>query len=259
LLPDFRRFADRTRAIDKAWSSCASSGDTWNRTGVAWGTNNAPVQVGNAAGVLGVQKPGHDHPENPCTAATEKIVADLAHHLGLPVPPVTLWDRGPSAGAPRYVAVSAWAYTAPLQWGQVEPHLTANQRAALVPWASVMLPFEAWIGAQDRQNAGNVLVALAAGGETLGAWIDYAFSLDHTWKGTHIQQCHVAPLYPPLGSAMRDVSEELADKVAAMDNAAIEGIVNRVPSEYLPRPVADNIIRNLISRRAGLRGLWAGP
>src|SRR5260221_12834623 len=106
LLPDFRRFADATRAIDSGWSSCASSGDIWNRTGVVWGTNNAPIQVGNATSVLGVQKPGHDHPDNPNTAATEKIVADLAYHLRLPVPPATLSDRGAAAGAPRYVAVS---------------------------------------------------------------------------------------------------------------------------------------------------------
>jgi hypothetical protein len=45
----------------------------------------------------------------------------------------------------------------------------------------------------------------------------------------------------------------VADKIAAVDNALIEGIVNRVPSEYLPRNVAENIIRNLISRRATLR------
>jgi hypothetical protein len=253
LLPDFRRFAERTKAVDAAWSSCPSSGDRWTRTGVAWGTNNAPVQVANASGLLGVQKPGHDHPDNPYTAATEKIVADLAYNLGLPVPPVTLWDRGTAAGSPRYVAVSAWAYTGALQWGQVEAHFTPNQRNELLPWASAMIPFETWLAAQDRQNAGNMLAALGPGGETLGAWIDYAFSLDYVWKGNHMPDCQVTALYPPVGAPVRDVMIAVADKIAAVDNALIEGIVNRVPSEYLPRNVAENIIRNLISRRATLR------
>jgi hypothetical protein len=119
VLPDFRRFADATKAIDARWSSCASSGDAWVPTGIGWGnTNNRPIQVATASGLTGVQKPGHAAPSNPHTAATEKIVGDLAHQLRLPVPPVTLWDRGAVAAAPRFVAVSAWAFTDALTWGQ---------------------------------------------------------------------------------------------------------------------------------------------
>jgi hypothetical protein len=129
-LPDFRRFAAATQAIDQTWSSCDSTNDAWAPTGIAWGTNNGPLQVKNAAGVVGVQKPGRDGVTNPYTAATEKIIADLAHQLKLPVPPVTLWDRGQAAGAPRYVAVSAWAYENTLTWAQAEPGLDAAQKAA---------------------------------------------------------------------------------------------------------------------------------
>jgi hypothetical protein len=256
VLPDFRRFADATRAIDKRWSTCACSGDAWVPTGIGWGhTNNRPVQVATPSGLIGVQKPGLVSPTNPNTAATEKIVADLAHHLGLPVPPVTLWDRGASASPPRFVAVSAWAYTNALTWGQADPGMSPQQRTELVPWASAMVPFESWISAGDRQNPGNMLVGISPGGEVLGAWIDYAFALDFVWKGNHMTQCDVPPLYPAVGLPLRDVMIEVADGIVGMDNAIIEGIVNRVPSEYLPRAVADNIIRNLLSRRASVRAL----
>jgi len=127
---------------------------------VDWKTNNGPIQVKNAAGMLGVQKPGHGNPTNPHTAATEKIVADLAYLIKLPVPPVTLWDRGASSGMPQYVAVSAWAYADALTWQQGEAGLQAAERATLVPWVSAMMPFEAWISADDRQNGGNVLLGL---------------------------------------------------------------------------------------------------
>lgn len=256
VLPNFRRFADATRAIDVRWSSCACSGDAWAPTGIGWGhTNNRPVQVTTPSGLIGVQKPGHGNPTNPQTAATEKIVADLAHHLGLPVPPVTLWDRGTSAPLPRLVAISAWAYTNAITWGQAEPGMTPPQRAALVPWASAMVPFECWISAADRQNPGNVLIGVDPSGEVLGAWIDYSFALDHIWKGNNMPQCHVPPMYPPVGAALQDAMIEVADRIVGIDNATVEGIINRIPSEYLPRPVADNIARNLLSRRAGVRAL----
>jgi hypothetical protein len=119
-----------------------------------------------------------------------------------------------------------------------------------------MVPFESWIGAEDRQNPGNVLIGEDANGEVLGAWIDYAFSLDHTWKGNHIPACHVPPAYPQVGAAPAlDIMIEVADRIVGMDNALIEGAVNYIPSDYLPRGIADNIIRNLLSRRASVRAL----
>jgi hypothetical protein len=250
-LIDFRCFAPKTAAIDKAWCECASSGDQWKPTGVAWATNNGPVQLDNGSGVLGVQKPGDARVlNNPFTAATEKIVADLAYVLGLPVPPVTLWDRGQSAGAPRFVCISAWAFEQTLQWGQAEAGVTELQRNALLAWASAMMPFEAWISAQDRQNPGNMVVGLSPAGEIGGAWIDYAFSLDHIWRGNIVAGCAILPLYPPFANPEEEMVKMTVDRISGLDDAVIEGIVNRIPAEFLPRPVAENVIRNLLARRA---------
>ena len=161
-------------------------GDVWTPTGRSWHTNNGPIQVRNGAGLVGVQRPGHGNPSNPHTAATEKIVADLAHLVGLPVPPITLWDRGEAASLPRYVAVSAWAFADAATWAEGSPALTPQDQASLLPWASAMIPFEEWIAAQDRQNAGNVLITKRANGDVAGAWIDYAFALDHSWRGNQM-------------------------------------------------------------------------
>ena len=226
-------------------------------TDIKWASENGPIQVVNAAGLRGVQKPGHDHPRNPHTAATEKIVADLAHALKLPVPPVTLFDRGPAiTQPPRYVAISAWAYDDVLTWGQADPSVTEEQRAALAVWASAMLPFESWIAADDRHNPGNMLVGTAPDGTIVGAWIDYAFSLDLFWRGNLVEPCHVGKMYPPVAAQPDPAAmKEVAERISAMENATVEEIVNRVPAEYLPRASADNIVRNLLARRASVRAL----
>jgi hypothetical protein len=256
-LKDFRCFAPSTKAVDEAWPKSALSNDTWTNHGLSWKTNTGPVSVVNSAGLVGVMKPVNNSPTNPQTAATEKIVADLAFAIGLPVPPVTLWDRGASV-SPRYVAISAWAYDNFLTWGQAAPALTPNQKAELLPWASAMLPFEAWISAQDRTNEGNVLIGVSSSGELLGAWIDYAFSLDYAWKGASLPHCQIPPIYPPVGAVSEEAMVEVSDRIIGLENGAIEGIVNRIPSECLPRVTAENIIRNLVSRRIGVRGLFPG-
>lgn len=251
----FRRFAAATCAIEAAWSTTVSSGDTWKETGIRWTTNNGPSQMANASGMLGVQKPGISGASNPHTAATEKIVADLAYKVGLPVPPVTLWDRGAAADDPRFVAISAWAFQQPFTWAQIETLLTHAQRQQLIRPASAMIPFEVWINADDRHNAGNVLVGFESE-EAIGAWIDYAFSLDYLWKGNVCPGCAVTPMYPQVGVADTVSMKSTADRIAAVDSKTIEEIINRVPSGYLPRGVADNIILNLLARQTGVRSLW---
>lgn len=254
-LPNLRQFAASTQAVDAAWSTSACSADVWNQTGTAWQTNNAPKQVANGSGMLGVQKPGRDNPDNPYTAATEKIVADLAHLLGLPIPPACLFDSG-EGSTPRYVAISAWAYAAPLTWGQADALLTPVQKDSLRTEASAMIPFESWIAAEDRSNAGNVLVNVEANSDVHGAWIDYAFSLDHVWKGNQGAPCNVGGMYPPVGAPINEFVTEVAQRIVALTDDSIQRVVNRIPSEYLPTAVGGNIVRNLLDRRAIVRRLF---
>jgi hypothetical protein len=119
-----------------------------------------------------------------------------------------------------------------------------------------MMPFEAWISADDRQNGGNVLLGHSPSGAIGAAWIDYAFALDHVWKGNNVSGCNVPPMYPTLGAPSVDIMKAVAQSIAELERAAIEGILNRIPPSFLPRNVADSIGRNLLSRRAGVRALW---
>jgi hypothetical protein len=218
---------------------------------MSWATNNGPVQVSNQGGFLGVQKPGRDGVTNPHTAATEKIIADLASAVGLPIPPVTLWDRGGAAGDPRFVAISAWAFSSALTWAQAETLLSAEQKLSLAGAASAVLPFEVWVSAQDRQNPGNMLVdGDLIGNQARGAWIDYSFSLDYVWKGNLDVSTSVPPIYPPVGALDVSRAREAATAISEVDPATIESIVNRVPEDYLPKAAGQNIIRNLLARQA---------
>jgi hypothetical protein len=184
-------------------------------------------------------------------AAREKIVADLAYLLGLPVPPVTLWNTGGGT----YAAVSAWAFEKPSTWGHVKGSFPGAAAAALVPAMSAMLPFEAWIDAQDRHNDGNVLLTVASSGEPLAAWIDYAFSLDYVWNGNLVNACALPQQYPPFGNPDPAVMREVAGKIAAVKDEEIERLVKRIPEDCLPKDVAGAICSNLSARRSVVRGL----
>jgi hypothetical protein len=256
LVDDLRRFAPKTKAIEAAWSGAASSGDVWSPTGVRFGTSCEPVQVRNAAGLLGVKKPGAGIDRvYPYMPATEKIVADLAFALGLPVPPVTLWNAGDGKGGPLYHCVSAWAFTAPVTWSQVKDKFPGASAAALIPAMSAMVPFETWIDAKDRHGE-NVLLAAEPAGRPVVAWIDYAFSLDFVWKGNPTPIGALAPHNPPFGSPDRDVMIEVADRISAIDDGIVEEIINRIPADCLPQAVAKSICSNLLVRRKPLRALW---
>jgi hypothetical protein len=255
-LPEgFRRFAPSTCAIDAVWSTIASSGDSWKETGIRWGTNAGPSQLENGNGMFGVQKPGKPRPTNKYTAATEKIVADLAFVLELPVPPVTLWDRGENAD-PRYVSVSAWAFEQPFTWREIETFLTRDHLQQLIRPASAMLPFEEWVSASDRQNDGNVLVGFGPDNEALGAWIDYAWALDYIWQGNNRPNCRVRDMYPRVGNLDTHATKATADRIASVDSKTIEEIINRVSSDYLPTGVAESILRNLLLRQPAVHKLW---
>lgn len=127
--------------------------------------------------------------------------------------------------------------------------------AALVPAMSAMVPFEAWIAAGDRQNGGNVLVAVLPTGEPVAAWIDYAFSLDHAWERNLHTTCTLPPCYPPLGEPDPAIMKEIACRIEAMKDEEIEGVVNRIPGNCLEKAVRDSICANLLERRAAVRGL----
>jgi len=154
----FRRFSAEIEALARAWSTSAVSTDTWTPTGKSWGSNSNPIMVVNQNSLQGVAKPGSPRPDKVLRAANEKICSDLAYMLNLPIPPVTLWDRGNGFVGERYCAISAWAFAQCIEWPAAKPKLSAAQIDQAKHIAGAMKVFDTWTASSDRNDA-HVLVA----------------------------------------------------------------------------------------------------
>src|SRR5712671_187971 len=106
-----RRFPQEAEALARFWRDHAETADAWKPTG------NPGAAGGQAQGyfvtsgpVNAFAKPSQRDPSaTPVPrAAHEKVSADLAYDLGLPLPPAILhnWDDPPPVGTERSVALS---------------------------------------------------------------------------------------------------------------------------------------------------------
>ena len=152
-----REFWAETEALADVWSTTAMTTDTWNPTGKEWETNSKPILVANQNSLRGVAKPGRRIGDKCLRAAHENIASDLAYVLGLPLPPVILWDRGANFPGERYCAISAWAFAKIVEWPQASPMLAKEQIEGAGRTAGAMRAFDTWIAASDRK-ASHILV-----------------------------------------------------------------------------------------------------
>jgi hypothetical protein len=242
----YRSFADTIEELAKDWARKCCSSETWDDLGWFGGSESRPFRVSNQK-IIGLAKPGMQKVDGIPRAAHEKIASDLAFELGLPVPPVILWDRQ-SAGDPnreRYVAISAWAFTPALSWDEGSKNLSEDSRKQASVVVSAMLPFETWISAQDRKS--DHLLIKVVGGRLEVAFIDYAFSLSQSWPGIDANVGQ-SPSYVPV---VRDNAAigAVSDRILNFGNDKIKTIIERIPNEYLPQSRREIIIANLLSRR----------
>jgi hypothetical protein len=56
-------------------------------------------------------------------------------------------------------------------------------------------------------------------------------------------------MYPAVGAVDDAVTKAIADRILKVEDQTIEGIINRIPAEYMPAASAANIVRNLLARR----------
>lgn len=264
-----RRFADNVEAIARAWRAQVLSAESWRVVGPR------TIQHGEASGffvtangVGGYAKPGRNQPpvtEHP-RAAHEKIAADLAHDLGLPVPPCTLWER-PSPGAgERFCCVSLEAFVPIFQWRDVlrAPGLAGRLANESIEAASAMVAFDTWLGNGDRVNEGNLLVQEDVSGPVpvaRFAYIDFANAFTWSW-GPPSNQAEawkfVGATGPyPVGSNRLDLTlmAKTRDAIRAVPQAAIRDIVDRVPPSFLPAARKDAIMKGLEYRQQSLDSL----
>lgn len=261
----FRVFTTDVEIVAAEWRRQVLTTDVWAVAG------RPGDKGGESAGFFvrsgdrgGFAKPGRDDPPvAQCPrAAHEKIAADLAFELGLPVPPVVLWDRGSAPeGRERYVAISLLVFRNLHTWSQVEaePSLAQRLAAAFSEAASAMSAFDTWVGNTDRQNPANLLAHLDDRSDpalTRVAYIDYAYSLSHSWNQGEAWKLPTAVAYYPSQGVL-DVAAvgEAVSRIEELPEALIGEIVSRVPAGFLIPERSRVILEGLLHRQGALRAI----
>jgi hypothetical protein len=252
----YRRFAAAEEEIDDDWSAKAEAVDEW--------TLGAPIGRGEAGSVHATSNKGRlgacklafqgDMPRG----AHERIAADIARALGLPVPPVCLWVNPVTAIA---YSISAWAFAQALTWGEMKNQLSAVFMQNVAATFSAARVFHTWIGDTDHNNNdGNVVVDVTATEQAPGfAFIDHAFSMSYTNGFDSAPLAVVPPSYIP---APQLDALATAGMVRAINDLApdfIDNTVTRIPTAFLPQARGQAIIRGLMKRRTELGPAFGVP
>lgn len=200
-----------------------------------------------------------DHP----VAAHEKIAADLAFDLGLPVPPALLWKREGPRSHGRELVVSAVPFERALTWKQVEASsaLSARVLPRLTNFASSISPFDTWILNGDRENNGNLILSedLSSAPPILRvAYIDFANALSRAfrikpdiWK----DETYISVPYPTGVPVDLVAMASMVSRIEALPADGIRKVVQRIPMDLLDPADRDEIIEVLLYRQPRLRGI----
>lgn len=172
----------------------------------------------------GFLKPGVRLPDadRKCHAAREKIAADLAFDLSLPVPPAILWRRpGQPTHVETQVVVSQFVYPEDVKWfmveyGNVRPVvLSSDEAAEILRRASGMLAFDTWVDQHE----------------------------------------HAPLLHRHLDPARL---EEVIRSIEVLPDSHIHEIVERIPDDFLPRAEKAMLEAALLGRRVLIRPALEG-
>jgi hypothetical protein len=218
-------------------------------------------------GALAFLKPNHPSFGGMSTvpaAALEKIAADLAFDLSLPVPPVVLVDGTKVGGKCAAAALSRYTHPKMLSCADAERLPETNslwhrvRRMTAKAWSG-MFAFDLWLGNEDRENMENLLIGSDPNDDPPRqelVFIDYGRSMvGGGWRQKRVRET----LSPPnlatslASSADMTVILEVADQIARVPDGSIREIVNRIPVEFLSTQDKDVITDGLLSRRDRLR------
>lgn len=211
-------------------------------------------------------------------AANEKLAADLGHDLGVNVPPAVLttppaerWD------GQGLVVASLVMYGFQLHWGAAKhgvrnPATNTDEsgesvRGAILSntvWGEVLrkiapvpasraFVFDTWVGQADHNHPSNIAWGINPDNESDSAlmFFDYemAFGVG-TWGPVQ-----AAPFPAELMALLdRDEVERTVRAVEAFDEERLTMTVSRVPDSHLAPDEKADIIRQLLARRALVRG-----
>lgn len=252
--PRWRNFPGDVEALARDWARRSLTTEHWQDEGEWAASESRPRLVHNARlGLSGIAKPGIAKDDGVARAAHEKLAADLAFHLDLPVPPAVLWDRPADDNVHSQVVISAWAFPQPHSWSESQNVLSERERAFANRCMSAMRVFEAWIYATDRKLENVLLTRESDVPETIRmAFVDYAFSLTHTWKEVDEHERAPGRYCDPEDEAAKI---DIIARIESFDDRLIEQQIERMPEAFLPREEKRRVARKLAERKWQLRDL----
>jgi hypothetical protein len=262
-VPQHRQFPSACEMVAAHWRVEIESPDDWSprSTGENVGGESAGYFV--TCGPLNAYaKPSKiDRSREPVPrAAHEKIAADLACDLGLPVPPAVLkrWGTPPPACDQPCVVCGLMPFFPVYKWAAVKavPELEASLKGELRHAASAMVPFDTWLANTDRNNDGNLLISrstVSTSGKLHVAYIDFSYSMSHSWRPDFrtVTPVGAYPIDP------KDIDPVVTDSVVAaiemLGEEHIRSVVGRLPDEFLSPAGKTLITDGLLYRQSKLR------
>ncbi|MFZ5674412.1 MAG: hypothetical protein ACOZAM_15760 [Pseudomonadota bacterium] len=255
---DFRKFPSHIEQIAHRASKERFFSDTLTPQGNPTGTADGalPVVVG-AGKSLAFAKPTNFQSHSEIHAVHEKIAADLAFNLGLPVPPVQLVKGG---ALPNYSHLMAISYVPFPQPRPLSDHnLLSNQDITrLSVTANAMQAFYTWI--LDGDHAGHQENVIFGRPDQTSeydlAFIDHSYSLTHSWdRQNPAAAASVGHIHHIFSGAGNSGALEVANRILGLEESAIRGIIEPLAA-YLPPGDADALATYLLARRTGLAALF---
>jgi hypothetical protein len=260
-----RSYSDDVEGLAALWHGrCETIGDEWKETSQAGDAGGEASGYFVTSGTVnGYAKPSKiDITPNPYPrAAHEKVAADLAFTLGLPLSPVLLhrWPGAPPQGDQQFVAISLQPFLNVHKWEHIAavPPLAEQMKLELKAVASALVPFDTWLDNGDRVNGGNLIVSKDGRDPAKPlrvAYIDYSNSMVCEWRNRPFTDILLRPIYPTdQKDADVAIMENMLSRIEAVTPNTIQGIVHRIPDDFATPAMRSQILDGLLSRQSRVR------
>lgn len=252
--------SDKVESICEEWRQRLFSSADWSPTSDQPSSGEANgIKVASDSVPFGAYlKPGREKNDNISRAANEKICADLAQDVDVPVPPALLCDQDSVIDdQPECTVLSL--YLSDQAWS-----LRDLQDISDPPWdlledaleeASTVVAFDAWVGNTDT-DTGNTVFIEDQEGNYRAVHIDLAYALNKKgrWEDGNGGQV-TPPNYHDRVADNFDEEEILegANRIESYSDINIEQIVERIPDSYMQPDEREVVASALIERRSRVR------
>jgi hypothetical protein len=248
--------------VGAEWRRTAVDPESWKATAGERPGGEAEgffVERGELRGYLKPSKADANVAGHP-RAAHEKIAADLAFDLGLPVPPAVLVDGVACGGRTREAVVSLVLYPEIQKWAQATATTASTAvahgvlRSTVTIWSGI-IAFDAWLANSDRNNDTNLLIGTDIHSEQRVSepiFCDFANCMIHSnWTGEGGRDVALPPMLPVMSDFYdRGSALATAERIAGFRVETIQEIVHRIPDPYLQPTHKAAIVTCLSERRS---------